>query len=155
MGVSKSPLAFAEKCLVAQKAMETAAKTSVETTALAVKKSITEISPARLRGVGKRGAKLSVRYNLDNYPDGRKALVYALGPWQLIEGDTKAHRVPKQRSSRARRRVVVIPGVGVRAYANHPGTKGKHLFAKGAVAGLLVGREITKRETSAAIHSIF
>lgn len=90
------------------------------------------VENGKLRGVGKKGAKVGVRYDIL----GDKALVRATGPFQLIERDTKAHRIPKVRGARARKRVVVIPGVGVRAWANHPGTKGKHLWAKGVVAAV-------------------
>lgn len=90
------------------------------------------VDNGRLRGVGKRGAKIGVRYDLA----GDKALVRATGPFQLLERDTKAHRIPKVRGARARKRVVVIPGVGVRAFAESPGTKGKHPWAKGVAAAL-------------------
>jgi hypothetical protein len=112
----------------------------VETAALAVKRSVTAqmvaagVKGGRLRGVGKRGARIGVRYDIKD----KKALVRATGPFHLIERDTKAHRVPKQRGVRARKRVVVIPGVGVRAYANVKGTKGKHPWEKGVDAAIPV-----------------
>lgn len=112
---------------------------TVQIAALAVKTSVlTQMQAAgvnngKLRGVGKKGAKVGVRYDFG----GRStALVRATGPFQLIERDTKAHRIPKERGARARKRVVVIPGVGVRAWADHPGTKGKHPWAKGVVAAI-------------------
>lgn len=123
--------------------------------AMAVKKSVQAqlaaagVQNGKLRGVGKRGAKVGVRYDMA----GKKALVRATGPFQLIERDTKAHQIPRARGARARKRYAVIPGVGVRAYANHPGTKGKHPWAKGVVAaipvaekagGLALGQAIAK-----------
>lgn len=104
-------------------------KTSVQTQLAAA-----GVQNGKLRGVGKRGAKIGVRYDVA----GDTALVRATGPFQLIERDTKAHRIPKVRGARARKRVVAIPGVGVRAWANHPGTKGKHPWAKGVVAAIPV-----------------
>lgn len=92
------------------------------------------VQNGKLRGVGKRGAKVGVRYDVL----GDKALVRATGPFHLLERDTKAHQIPKVRGARARKRVVVIPGVGVRAWANHPGTKGKHPWAKGVAAAIPV-----------------
>jgi hypothetical protein len=53
----------------------------------------------------------------------------------LIESDTRPHRIPKQRR-RGKSRVIAIPGVGVRAYAQHPGTKGKHPWRKGTAKAL-------------------
>lgn len=92
---------------------------------------IAGVQGGKLRGVGKRGAKIGVHYLVKD----RTAFVKATGPFQFIEGDTQAHRMPRARkTARAKKRVVVIPGVGVRAYANHPGTKGKHPWAKGVVA---------------------
>lgn len=110
----------------------------VEVAALAVKASVlTQMQAAgvtggKLRGVGKKGAKIGVRYDIL----GDKALVRATGPFHLLERNTKPHRIPKERGPRARRRVVVIPGVGVRAFAQSPGTKGKHPWEKGVVAAI-------------------
>lgn len=117
-------------------------KGQVGRSALITKKSVQAFMPARLRGAGKKGAKLTVRYNEGTFGDGAKALVYVTGPAQLIERDTKSHRIPRERGSRGRRRYAVIPGIGVRAYANHPGTKGKHPWQKGVdVAVPLITRE--------------
>lgn len=85
----------------------------------------------RLSGVGKRGARISVGYNVRRDGDRSSALVIARGPWQLVEGDTKAHTIPRQRFTKkgrrtaaTRRRVVRTP-YGPRSVVNHPGTKGK------------------------------
>lgn len=134
--------------------MEKVSSSTVRTSAIAIKTSIVEISPNRLRGVGKKGAKLGVRYKITNTGETNNAVVAATGPWQFIEGDTRAHRIPRART-RGKRRVVVIPGVGIRAYADHPGTKGKHLFRKGAVAGMALAGRIQQAETAAALKAIF
>ena len=66
-------------------------KSQVEEASLIVKKSVVTRAPARLRGVGKRGAKLGVRYNLTQQREAvAQSLVFATGPFQLIERDTKA-----------------------------------------------------------------
>jgi len=89
----------------------------------------------RLRGVGKKGAKVGVRVD----PLGRAVLVRATGPVHLLESKTRAHRIPKD--SRASTWVISIPGVGVRAFANVKGTKGKYPWAKGVVAAApMVGK---------------
>lgn len=80
----------------------------------------------RLSGVGAKGAKLGVKYTVL----GDSAVIQATGPAHLIERSTKAHRI----GPRKRRRGIVIPGVGVRAYAHHPGTAGKATWAKGRLA---------------------
>lgn len=75
----------------------------------------------KLSGVGKRGARIGARFDLDG---DTAVAVKATGPVHFLANPMSPHRIPRQRV-RGRRRVVVIPGVGVRAYANHPGTKGK------------------------------
>lgn len=132
-------LQFLNKTATMARELETLEHRTVEIAALTVKTSVlTQMQAAgvtngRLRGVGKKGAKIGVRYDFG----GRKtALVRATGPFHLLERDNKAHRIPKERGSRARKRVVVIPGVGVRAFAQHPGTKGKHPWEKGVVAAI-------------------
>ena len=130
MGTSRSFAEFGQKVDRLQRGVSDLPSTQTKRVVQVAKAAYRASAPERLRGVGKRGAKLGVRDNTSRFPDGAKALIFAIGPWQLIEGDTKAHRIPRSRGARARRRVVVIPGVGVRAYANHPGTKGKHPWAK-------------------------
>lgn len=86
----------------------------------------------RLRGVGKKGAKIGIRVD----PLGKAVLVRATGPFHLIESKTKAHRIPKDGSPR-----MVSTPYGVFASVNHPGTKGKHPWAKGVIiATPLVGK---------------
>lgn len=112
---------------------------TVQIAALAVKTSVLAqmqvagVTNGKLRGVGKKGAKIGVRYDFTGRDT---ALVRATGPFHLLERDTKAHRIPKVRGSRARKGVVVIPGVGVRAFAQSRGTKGKHPWEKGVVAAI-------------------
>lgn len=129
-----------------------------EIAALAVKKSVqTQLQAAgvdngRLRGVGKKGAKIGVRYDFGGRTT---ALVRATGPFHLIERTNKAHLIPKQRGARARKRIVVIPGVGVRAYANHPGSKGKHPWAKGVVAAIPVQQKAQGLALAAALRKAY
>lgn len=101
----------------------------------------TQLAIAAPRGrlnVGKRGAKVGVRYDLRSDTE---AIVRMTGPAQLIERDTKAHRIPRGtvgqgRRQRANTKRIVIPNVGVRMWAQHPGTKGKHPWEKGLQASL-------------------
>lgn len=127
-----SPAQFATKMARVSKDVRGADRGIVNRAALATKKAVqVRLAVAAPRGrlnVGKRGQKIGVRYTL--LP--KSAKVFMTGPAQLIERDTKPHRIPKERKTgRAKRRYAVIPGVGVRAWANHPGTKGKHPWRKG------------------------
>jgi hypothetical protein len=69
-----------------------------------------------------KGAKIGARYDIT----GDTGTVKATGPVQLLANRTKAHRIPKKAN-----KLIVIPGIGVRAYADHPGTSGKDSWNKG------------------------
>lgn len=113
-------------------------KRGINAAALHTKRSVeAEMASAgvgkRLSGVGTRGARIGVRYDVKG-TDNPVALVRATGPFHLVERSTKAHAItPKKRGRRvaARKKALNIPGVGARASAQHPGTRGKHAFAKG------------------------
>ena len=79
---------------------------------------------SRLSGVGKRGAKVGARFDIK----GDRVVMKATGPLHFVAHPMQPHRIPKKRGSRARRRYVVIPGVGVRSSAQHPGTRGKNTW---------------------------
>lgn len=136
-----TPLVAARKFGLLAKGMADLPKTTLGHAALSVKRSVEAqmqlagVHSGKLRGVGTKGGRIGVRYD----PLGQhRVLLRATGPFHLIENKTKAgRRVPRQRARRPG--VMVIPGVGVRAWANHPGTSGKHPWAKGvALAPKLV-----------------
>lgn len=126
-------------------------RTTVASAALKAKTIIMSGSPSRLRGVGKKGAALGVRYTLSGSEATPSARLRATGPWQLIEEDTSPHEIrPKKRKSKGRG-AIAIPGIGVRAYAHHPGSRGKHPWAKGVEkAEPLVAREMSKKTANIA-----
>lgn len=131
---------------------------TVETAALMVKDTATQQlrqavgSDLRMSGVGKRGAKVGARYDKGNRSS--TAVVRALGPVQLVEGSTKPHRIPRQRK-RGRRRVIAIPGVGVRASANHPGTRAKRPWAKAMDRAIPKVPAVIQEETAKALRGVF
>jgi len=108
----------------------------------------------RMSGVGKKGAKVGVRYDVLGFAN-PTARVYATGPLHIVERGTKAHRIPKQRGARARKRLLVIPGVGVRLWANHPGTKGKHPWERGVAAATPAVPRIYQAELIKAVKATF
>lgn len=94
-----------------------------------------------------RGAAIRVDLNVVGAGSRASARVTPLGPIMLVEEDTRAHRSPFRygtgrryamagelmangmRSRRRRREAagfLFIPGVGFRAAARHPGTRGRH-----------------------------
>ncbi len=169
MGVSTSPAQLAGKMFAASAVVRTASTTGTEAAAIAFKKAAQAAAPSRLRGVGKNGATLGVRYNGGKYGDGAKYLVYATGPWQLIESDTKAHPIPALigQRSRAKRRLYgpafggvanrkfVAFGGNVYSQVFHPGTKGKHPWAKTEAVMIPLIPKIIARGTVAALGAIF
>jgi hypothetical protein len=127
---------FAAKMHRTADAMRQAPRQITTQAATVVKRSVqTKLDMAAPSGrlnVGKRGQKVGVRYDLRSDTE---AVVRMTGPAHLIERNTKAHRIPRERKTgRAKKRYAVIPGVGVRAFANHPGTKGKHPWGRGVDA---------------------
>lgn len=131
---------FANKCQKAAPNLREAQKRGLGAGAFVVKQTI-QAQPGyanRLRGVGQKGAKLNVRYTVLD----KAAVVFAVGPFHLLERDTKSHRIQPKARRRGGKRAILTPA-GPRAYANHPGTRGKHPFARGVdVARPLVGRAI-------------
>lgn len=105
----------------------------------------------RLSGVGRRGAKVGARYDVR----GNRVEVKAIGPLHFVAHDTKAHRMPRVRGRRARRRYVVIPGVGVRAYAMHPGTRGKDTWNRGREAAAPKVTKIMRSELANVVKRGF
>lgn len=129
----KKMSALAVSVATTQRRVTIAAAQTVKTATTA---SIRTVAPRGRLNVGKRGARVGVRYKLERDD---KAVVAAFGPVQLIESDTQAHRIPKELVGRGRNRRrntkrIFIPGVGVRASANHPGTRGQHPWEKGVAA---------------------
>lgn len=86
-----------------------------------------------LRAGKSRKSKLGVNYKLVNEQGRPAALLRARGQAHLIERDTSPHVIPraaKRKGRKPRKRVVV--GGEVYSKVNHPGTKGKHPWEKGA-----------------------
>ena len=120
-----------------------------------VRKSIKAAAPSgKLKGKRKRPAPIGAAYKVSAARG--TGYVYARGPLQLIENDTKAHIEPRAVKDKARqartakqrrtatgkfvkkgtkggilvpvreKKVLYIPGIGWRRDVHHPGTKGKH-----------------------------
>jgi hypothetical protein len=123
----------------------------------AVRQEIRSVAPTgRLRGVGRfnrgkrQGARVGVKYDVKDAGTRSTAIVQATGPLHLIERNTKAHTIPRtvttkrlrtaagrlshKRESTGRavsgRRVLYVGGRFVTGPIRHPGTKGKHPFAR-------------------------
>lgn len=135
-------------------------RTAISDAALILKRSIEKErdhavgADGRLSGVGKRGAKLGVGYDIKG-TNNPTALLQARGPWQLVERDVQPHIVgAKSLGTRASIRKRAGGGRGAfaglkpragakalafgglyRATARHPGTRGKQPWQRGIDAG--------------------
>lgn len=104
-----------------------------------------------------KGARVDVQVKVQGSGSGTRALVLPVGPVSLVEGDTKAHREPfqylsartggrrdysmKRRRKAVRRGLISIPGVGIRTYVQHRGTRGQHPVGRAMdTAGRAAGR---------------
>ena len=155
MGQSSSATQAAGKFTRLAGELREVPRTAVGASALHVKRSVLSVAPARLRGVGKRGAKLGVTYVVRNAVATGEAYAYvrAQGPWQLVEHKTKPHAIPKQGGRR--RRVAVVPGYGPRSRVQHPGTSPSRPWAKG-VAKAVPGVQAEFRGTlPGALRKVF
>lgn len=135
----------ARKAMRATTELQRAGPVAMSAASLAFKRTIeAEIRKAapsgRLKGVGRKGARVGVRYDLKNGGNGLlKSFFKATGPLHLLERSTKAHRITPRSRGRGRSRSagggLVLPDGGVRRSVQHPGTKGKQPFEKGIEKG--------------------
>lgn len=147
-------------------ALQTAQIVGVRKAALHVTTIVrTEIRSAtgdmRMSGVGKKGARVGAEYKVLADTRNPTATVRAKGPLHLVERDTHAHTIwPKGRTFAATRRggtrrrgktKALKIGDGFAAYADHPGTKGKHPFEKGVRRAAPETPRIFQREVREAI----
>lgn len=107
----------------------------------------------RMSGVGRRGAKVGVQWDIKGHTN-PTSLVRATGPLHFVERSSRPHRIPKLRA-RGRKRYAVIPGVGVRASANHPGTKAKRPWARAVPLVAKAVPRVYAAELSAEIRKSF
>jgi hypothetical protein len=135
MGVSSSPAELARKLNGFAKDMSNV-QIPLEATALHVKR-LFETSAASSGALGAtmsgKRKTIGARYDVKGSGQTASAVVFYTGPAHLLNNPTSPHRIEPRRArgSRSRRRggasVLVING-SVRAYANHPGTRGKGFF---------------------------
>lgn len=164
MGTSRSAAELASKLGKLSAEYKTVPYEVVSGASLLVKKNVLARAPARLSGVGKRGARLSAGYNIDRFDGVAKSIVFARGPWQLIERNTRAG-VRQARGGRGRQKKFVVPGYGynnakgwgpggVRLAINHPGTKGKHPWEKGVQASVPFISKLLSKEAVEALRRV-
>jgi hypothetical protein len=100
-----------------------------------------------------KGAAIGVRFDMRGTGRTSSAEVKATGPLPLLANPIEAHRIPK--SGGRRRKVLAIPGVGVRASANHPGTRGKDTWNRGREKAEPKVRTVIAKNTDRAVKQAF
>lgn len=136
--------------------MNGAARDGVTKAALLVKKSVQAelvsagVQGGRMRGVGKKGARVGVRYDVKGTTN-PTALVRATGPVHLLERSTRPHKI----TPKGKKKVINIAGIGPRRFAMHPGTRGKHPWAKGVARVAPLVPKVMAREQTASLLRYF
>ncbi len=153
-----TPEAFAAKLGAVVVGVKVAQKTfvrqgaAVVTTSVFASMAATGVGSHRLRNVGKGGARLGVKSAFPDIGGSPGATIKATGPWGIIENNTPAHEIqPRSEDVLALR----FPDGGFAAYANHPGTKGKHTWAKGAAAARKPVSALWQREMAKTVTTLF
>jgi hypothetical protein len=106
-----------------------------------VEASIRSVAPSgRLRGVGRAGARVGVRYDLLKQGGRNGVRLRATGPLHLVERSTKPRDIqPRARRARTGRAALRFSDGSFRPAARHPGTRGKAPFGKGIERAIPAG----------------
>lgn len=153
MGTSTSVDAFASKIAAGGKAIEKAEKVTIAESAQAGKKIMqANMGFTRLRGVGKKGAKVGVRYKIvgGSHPS---ALLSYFGAVHLVNNNTSPHRIEPKAGRRGAKALNV--GGNLRANADHPGTRGKKFFEHSKPQVATAAGKIQQRNVSTTLRSIY
>ena len=105
-------------------------------------------------GTGRAGKRVGAKYTLKGVGGNTSAVVKATGPLQLLERDTKPHKIaPRRRRGQAKAKALRLANGKFAATVNHPGTKGKEPFGRGVVRTRGDTGPIYDREVQAAIRA--
>lgn len=164
MGVSRSPFEFATKLEKLVVEVGQANRAAINAAALIVTREIRTRTAAatggdmRLSGVGKRGARVGVGYDVKGDRNAT-ALIRARGPFHLVERDVKPHDIKLRRDTGKRRsgpRALRMKNLGfARSAKNAGGSKGRRPFERGTKAGEPKARLAFEREQAKALARVF
>jgi hypothetical protein len=131
--VSGSADQLANRLVSGGRAITRANRVGVEQACLAGKEVLTAAGMAAglpspggvIRGVGVRGSKWRVRYDVKGY-ENPVGIIRMYGAVHLVNNDTSAHEIAPRR-----KKALAFPDGGVRGGpVHHPGTRGKKFFEK-------------------------
>lgn len=159
MGTSRSGHQLAGKIAKAAASLSEAERAGVRAAALTATRIIrgeirSVVSSGRLSGVGRRGARVGARFDVWKSAKDPSALVRATGPLHLVENDTAPHKITPRRR-RGRRRALRLADGGFARSVNHPGTKGRSPFARGAANAAAPAAAAFRQEISKMIGRVF
>lgn len=139
-------------------AFDQAEMQAVNKAALLVKTTVQGLAGTSvLRNVGS-GARIGVKYKAAMRKANPTALVYAYGPFHLIERDTSPHQIPKSGFGRGKAfyGLLKFPDGRVRwGPVHHPGTKGKRPFERGVEASTPVVHRLLAGGVTTALRTVF
>lgn len=150
MGTSRDAAEFSQKIVKMATITQRRQKDIVTEGALATKQII--IAAAAAKGITPQSKiakkRWSVGFDVKGF-DNPSALVKIRGPFHLVDRDTKAHQIRrKTRRGRTGKALRLADGQ-FRTVVDHPGTKGKGIFAASkATAGVTVPRVMSRSVVS-------
>lgn len=157
MGVSSSPQELAGKLNRFAKDVGNV-KVPLNATALHVK-GLMQSSAAGAGALGARPGRrrrIGVRYNIKGAGPHMVAVVSYEGPAHLINNPNRPHRIEPRGQRRGRGAMALVINGNVRAWANHPGTRGKRFFeAAKAAAERTAPRVFARKGLTEPLHRNF
>lgn len=110
-----------------------------------------------LRGVGKSGAKVGVRFDVKGGGTRVAGVVRATGPLHILERDMPAHVMPAPGGKTKLYRLAGAgkggKGIAVPAIS-HPGSTGKHPFERGVKAGIVPAERAIAKVVTTSIARV-
>lgn len=153
MGTSTSIDQFAAKITKAGTNLKEAEQVSIVESAQAGKAiMLANMGFTRMRGVGRKGARVGVRYTVKGGSSPSVLLGY-FGPVHLANNPTSPHRI-EPKSGRSGKKAIVVGGQPV-ANADHPGTAGKKFFERSKPQVQQTAGKILERSVQTALRRSF
>lgn len=162
-----TPSQFVAKLATLEARMNANVASSVGEAALVIKKGVQSRlvdaigADRRMSGVGKRGARVNVRYDVKGTVN-PTALLRMTGPAHLIERNTSPHTITARARtttmSGRRRRGASALSLGNGRFAasvKHPGTKGKQPFERGVNAAAPSAQKILANAVTKSLAEVF
>jgi hypothetical protein len=103
----------------------------------------------RMRGVGKSGSNVNVRYKVVGYQNPVGTISYS-GQVHLLNNSTRPHTIEPKR-----KKALSADGAWAAARAEHPGTRGKNFHAKSEPIVLAQSKRIITQEVRSHLARTF